>query len=72
MSQAKFFRHSRTNLRKRQNKNQKHEWISNGSLLFSMRERKIFEQPPGGQLSPAQLGSVKKSLEGAVNPAHAL
>ena len=36
-----------------------------------MRERKIFEQPLGGQLSPAQQGSVKKSLEGAVNPAHA-
>lgn len=29
--------------------------------------RKIFEQPLGGQLSPAQEGSVKKSLRGAVN-----
>jgi len=37
-----------------------------------MRERKFFEQPQkGGQLCPAQVGSVKKSLEGAVNPAHA-
>ena len=45
-----------------------------------MRERKIFEQPLGGQLSPAKEGSVKKSLRGAVNygkggakcPAHAV
>jgi hypothetical protein len=37
-----------------------------------MREKSSLNNLKGGQLSPALVGSVKKSLEGAVNPAHAM